>query len=1147
MITQLQTTSRKQILDQILHVVRQGKCGRVLGPRYWGKSRLILKAASILRDSGTHYTAYQSFLKIERDSESVLYGSLYSMMKDAFPVAPPYDIAAPATAREFQDAVGMLLRHNKGNFALFIDDVEMAIPNLVASLLGALRAVYMTTYGEAGAHLQVVVCGAFQLSHVSLPGVSSFERVSHLILVGDLDEQEQIEWITQLCAESNILPNEAVFQLLLEKTGGDYLLIRRLCRICFKQMKAKGERVMSAFEVENAIKTLETDPEALADILQALKPIETNPDLLYSVLQILAEGKVPLSKLRIASHESPNKLDLSGFFALVDDCYVVKCKLWQSLLDRYLTPERVGGLYSLTGKWTEAVQYLERAIHDKSLSAKSQLFITAISAIHRSEKTTQAIAYLGQALQAIYRHGQVAIYRKVDNSLILAYPEMNGHGQKRFSLDNEQAVEIRAFYGPIYTLSVNTDPPQILIPVGKVGVSNRFAGLISIHDSEYKKLTFQQREDIFDLVDFLQRAAWSIDRIEQSERYLQAAEQRSKQLHALNKILTHILPLREYSEEVILKVVLAGVTSGQGLGFNRAALFLPEENGRTLIGHLGVGHLSGKEARADWKKLNFKTIDNLIEAILKGEGKDTSMQFALKGMKIPLDVSEPDLLAQCFKSREPHLIKRQYLPANLSFDFAEKINPDSDFAVVPLNAGEKALGVLYVDDKTIDRDISEERFELLQTFVNQAALVLEVKAEAQRHLQRRQTVSSITALLSANFELENIFRTVLQAVCATVPITTNACIVELKDSPRELVIPLVCKDHYRIDQDLWTDEGYRVPIEDFRGIAGRVMQKGESEIVDDVDDDPDYIRAVSSTRSQLCVPIRRSEQVQEALVLESEYNQAFTEDDKRLLEALADHVAIAIQNAKQFEERTREREDARRTQMHEHLAFMATGLIHDLSKAFAGIIDVVKELNEEVARRVTLDEDISVLLSSLDAKATWADYIGERLKDFLVVGKLNRRLVMIEPIVRNAFNHSQQQHKGAVKSLYRNYDVNSYIYADSAWIDLLVQNLISNAYNAVVDKDDSLIEIEVSESPTSVFISVKDNGCGIAPEYHERIFEPKFSTQREQGKIHGVGLVHCLLIAAEHKGFLHLTSSEPNVGTVFTVTLPKPSEEHVGT
>lgn len=106
---------------------------------------------------------------------------------------------------------------------------------------------------------------------------------------------------------------------------------------------------------------------------------------------------------------------------------------------------------------------------------------------------------------------------------------------------------------------------------------------------------------------------------------------------------------------------------------------------------------------------------------------------------------------------------------------------------------------------------------------------------------------------------------------------------------------------------------------------------------------------------------------------------------------------------------------------------------------------------------------------------------------------------------------------------------------------ILFQNLLSNAIK--FHSATRVPEIEVKREPDRddglLRISVSDNGIGIAPEHHDRIFglfQRLHSHDEYQGT--GLGLTLCKRIASNHKGRIELVSS-PDEGTTFTVSLGK--------
>ena len=99
----------------------------------------------------------------------------------------------------------------------------------------------------------------------------------------------------------------------------------------------------------------------------------------------------------------------------------------------------------------------------------------------------------------------------------------------------------------------------------------------------------------------------------------------------------------------------------------------------------------------------------------------------------------------------------------------------------------------------------------------------------------------------------------------------------------------------------------------------------------------------------------------------------------------------------------------------------------------------------------------------------------------------------------------------------------------------VVTNLVKNAIQAVPEVASPRILVSVTAEENFVKIAVADNGVGIADEFKDKVFEPKFTT-KSSGMGLGLGMVKN--IVETYKGNIDFTS-QPGKGTVFTVRLPK--------
>ncbi|MCX7608998.1 MAG: GAF domain-containing protein, partial [Anaerolineales bacterium] len=97
--------------------------------------------------------------------------------------------------------------------------------------------------------------------------------------------------------------------------------------------------------------------------------------------------------------------------------------------------------------------------------------------------------------------------------------------------------------------------------------------------------------------------------------------------------------------------------------------------------------------------------------------------------------------------------------------------------------------------------------------------------------------------------------------------------------------------------------GYSISLDHSQGLIPWVARHGESVLANDVRLEPRYRPSPfppDDTRSELTIPLKYNQQVIGVLDLQSNRKNAFDEDDRFVLEALADTIALSIRNAELF-------------------------------------------------------------------------------------------------------------------------------------------------------------------------------------------------------------------------------------------------------
>ncbi len=112
-------------------------------------------------------------------------------------------------------------------------------------------------------------------------------------------------------------------------------------------------------------------------------------------------------------------------------------------------------------------------------------------------------------------------------------------------------------------------------------------------------------------------------------------------------------------------------------------------------------------------------------------------------------------------------------------------------------------------------------------------------------------------------------------------------------------------------------------------------------------------------------------------------------------------------------------------------------------------------------------------------------------------------------------------------------NANPTVNMDAEHLEHVLQNLISNAENAIPADRVGKIILRLRQQANQLLLEVEDNGTGIAPELKEKLFDPIFSTQSDRK---GLGLPICQRIVEFYGGELSYETKD-EVGSCFCVTL----------
>lgn len=210
------------------------------------------------------------------------------------------------------------------------------------------------------------------------------------------------------------------------------------------------------------------------------------------------------------------------------------------------------------------------------------------------------------------------------------------------------------------------------------------------------------------------------------QRQLQQTNFRMQFLHNLNFKMNNAY-LNALELDSVLQTILAGITSDEGLKFNRAFLALYNEDQTTLLGKYGVGPSSREEADDVWRSIRQNNLD--LQAILsniaeEGIHTDTDINHTAQTLHVEADHSSHILIQASLRRQSIHVCHGKANSVDIPDDVKEMLNHD-DFVVVPLFSPSQSLGVIIADNFVTGTEITADDIEALEIFASQASLAIE--------------------------------------------------------------------------------------------------------------------------------------------------------------------------------------------------------------------------------------------------------------------------------------------------------------------------------------------------------------------------------------------------------------------------------------
>ncbi len=377
---------------------------------------------------------------------------------------------------------------------------------------------------------------------------------------------------------------------------------------------------------------------------------------------------------------------------------------------------------------------------------------------------------------------------------------------------------------------------------------------------------------------------------------------------------------------------------------------------------------------------------------------------------------------------------------------------------VPMVAQQGLRGILAAGDLT-PRDFSSHMVALLSAYANQTALALQsatLYQDVVRHLKQLENLFEVSQTLASSLELTQTLERVLNAAAELVDAPVGTLMLADPKSD-ELII--------KAARGIRPDHEFYRPLKIGEGLAGRAVQSSEPLLSADIRRDGRFSDRASARegglQAAIAAPLITRGHTVGVLNLYRRTRRQFNEDDGRLVTALANAAAVAIDNARLYEE-TQERS--------QFLTAMVSEINHRVRNTLQAVAGLLRmEMDQKPPRPVK--EVLRRGIARLQSVAVVHDMLQARDLRFVDIKQAARRIIQLTAQTTMPDRDIETRVTGARVMLPSQQAAN---------VAMILSELVDNAVrHGFSETRGGRIGVSLAEAGNSVVLEVKDTGKGL--------------------------------------------------------------------
>jgi signal transduction histidine kinase len=294
-------------------------------------------------------------------------------------------------------------------------------------------------------------------------------------------------------------------------------------------------------------------------------------------------------------------------------------------------------------------------------------------------------------------------------------------------------------------------------------------------------------------------------------------------------------------------------------------------------------------------------------------------------------------------------------------------------------------------------------------------------------------------------------------------------------------------------------------------------------------------KKMSLLEAEVSIPLILKGQLLGMINLGYKFNKdIYSHEDIELLSTLANQTAVAIENARLYEDLKRSKSYIRRADRLASLGTLTAGLAHEIRNPLVAI----KTLTQLLPERLDDEEFRTQFLQIASGEVDRISSLVTELLEFARPSDPKLEMEDINTVLDGMILLVSTETKKKQINIIKNYAPDlSPIQIDREQIKQVFLNVLLNAIEATSENGKITVKTRTFTKPGGepyAQIEFNDTGCGIPGEYIEDIFNPFFTTKSTGS---GLGLSISNQIIQEHRGYIDV-ESQLGKGSSFFINLP---------